>query len=67
MSVADDTLRISWGEKIPGALPLQGAREGFGTALEKAVLRGLSGTIARSWNSDGISLVVEMPLGALVK
>jgi hypothetical protein len=67
MSVADDTLRISWDEKVPGALPMQEAREGFGTALEKAVLSRLSGTIARNWNSNGFSLFVEMPLAALVK
>jgi len=67
MSVADDTLQISWDEKVPGALPLQGTREGFGTALEKAVLRGLSGTMTRNWNSDGISLFVEMPLASLAK
>ena len=52
MSVADDTLRISWDEKVPGALPMQEAREGFGTALEKAVLSRLSGTIARNWTSS---------------
>lgn len=63
----DGTLHIAWEEKVPGTLAANGAREGFGTALEKAVLRGLGGTIARTWNSDGVSLVVEIPLPNLVQ
>jgi two-component sensor histidine kinase len=41
--------------------------EGFGTTLEKAVLKGLGGTISRDWNSNGLALSVKIPLESLAR
>ncbi|HEY6831880.1 MAG TPA: hypothetical protein VI251_05255 [Pseudolabrys sp.] len=40
-------------------------REGFGTILEKAVLKGLGGTISRDWRSNGLALSLKIPLESL--
>jgi two-component sensor histidine kinase len=45
------------------AEPVQ--REGFGTTLEKAVLKGMGGTIAREWRSNGLALSLTIPLASL--
>jgi two-component sensor histidine kinase len=66
VSTVDELLQMKWDEQ--GSRPLSEgvAREGFGTILEKAVLSGLSGTISREWNSDGLSLLLKIPLARLV-
>jgi two-component sensor histidine kinase len=65
VSVIDERLHVKWDER--GSTPLAEAAvgEGFGTILEKAVLRGLGGTISRNWKSNGLSLSLEMPLARL--
>ncbi|MBN9237442.1 histidine kinase [Mesorhizobium hungaricum] len=64
----DETLRVCWEEQAAAhAIVNQDRdREGFGTALEKAVLVGLDGSISRDWREEGLSLTIEMPLARLV-
>ncbi len=65
IAVADETMRVDWREEAvvhPIANP---DRAGFGTALEKAVLAGLDGSISRDWRNEGLSLTLEMPLTRL--
>jgi two-component sensor histidine kinase len=58
-------LHIVWEEHGSplAAEPVQ--REGFGTTLEKAVLKGMGGTIAREWRSNGLALSLTIPLASL--
>jgi two-component sensor histidine kinase len=60
-----ELLLVTWTER--GSAPVAQAfqREGFGTTLEKAVLRGLGGTISRDWKCDGLALSLKIPLGSL--
>jgi two-component sensor histidine kinase len=60
-----ELLHVRWDER--GSAPLAEAfqREGFGTTLEKAVLRGLGGTISRDWKSNGLALSLTIPLEGL--
>jgi two-component sensor histidine kinase len=59
-------LHIVWEEHGSplAAEPVQ--REGFGTTLERAVLKGMGGTIARNWQADGLALSLTIPLASLV-
>ncbi|MBN9073112.1 MAG: response regulator [Rhizobiales bacterium] len=66
ISTTDDTLRIDWKEQSADRPTGNGDREGFGTALEKAVLTGLGGTLSRDWRDEGLSLALEMPLARLL-
>ncbi|MCK0207130.1 response regulator [Starkeya koreensis] len=61
-----DVLRLDWEERGAAVAIEAPAREGFGTVLEKAVLRGLSGTLSRDWRPAGLSLSLQIPLGRLV-
>jgi hypothetical protein len=56
---------VKWEER--GSTPLAEAfvREGFGTILEKAVLKGLGGTISRDWRSNGLALSLKIQLESL--
>jgi two-component sensor histidine kinase len=65
IATIDEHLRIEWVEQ--GSPPSTGevAREGFGTVLEKAALRGMGGTIVRDWKIDGLALSLEIPLASL--
>jgi two-component sensor histidine kinase len=60
-----ELLHVRWEEQ--GAPPLAEAfhREGFGTILEKAVLKGLGGSISREWRSNGLALSLKIPLERL--
>jgi two-component sensor histidine kinase len=60
-----ELLHVKWDER--GSVPLAEAfqREGFGTTLEKAVLKGLGGTISRDWKSNGLALSLKIPLESL--
>ncbi|HEX2147921.1 MAG TPA: response regulator [Pseudorhizobium sp.] len=66
VSAADEQLSLTWDER--GVPPVNGApeREGFGTRLEQAALRGLGGSITRNWRSDGLYLELNVPLAKLV-
>ena len=40
-------------------------REGFGTKLQQAVLRGVDGVISRDWKDGELSIEIEIPLASL--
>jgi two-component sensor histidine kinase len=60
-----ERLRVDWVERGSPPSTDEVAREGFGTVLEKAALRGMGGTISRDWKSDGLALSLEIPLAGL--
>lgn len=41
-------------------------REGFGTALEQASLRGTGGTIDRQWKDAGLTIEIRFARSRLV-
>ena len=59
----EDIFHMVWEERGPTPEPT--LSEGFGTTLEKAVLRGMGGTISREWKTDGLSLSLKIPLASL--
>lgn len=65
VSSTDQALRIDWKEAGVRTSPKKIDREGFGTALEKAVLRGVNGTLEKRWEDDGLTLNLELPLASL--
>ncbi len=66
VSAVDELLDLQWNEHGSTPCPEASGREGFGTTLERAALQGLSGTIARDWRPDGLSLSLRIPLANLV-
>jgi two-component sensor histidine kinase len=62
LSRVDDALQMDWHERTDPRPQGRSEREGFGTALEKAVLRGLAGTMQKNWRSDGLSVTLTLPL-----
>jgi two-component sensor histidine kinase len=61
----DGLLHMKWEERGP-PLPMNAIEdEGFGTTLERAVVRGLNGSLSREWNSNGLSLSLKIPLARL--
>lgn len=60
----EDTLTLQWLEQIPDGYKVP-AREGFGTHLEKASLRGLAGIIRRDWRPEGLAIEMRFPLQRL--
>jgi hypothetical protein len=39
--------------------------DGFGTILEKAVLKGIGGSLSRDWTPGGLVLLLKIPLASL--
>lgn len=66
ISSAGEGLQLVWKEEANLASRRDPGREGFGTALEKAVLRGLDGRILRDWQDSGLALTLDIPLGSLL-
>ncbi|WP_244483822.1 sensor histidine kinase [Rhizobium sp. Root482] len=66
VSAVDGLLHVKWDEYGSSSSPGMTDREGFGTTLEKAALRGLNGMIERNWREDGLSLSLTVPLANLV-
>lgn len=66
VSPVDADLHVAWDERGSAPSPEASGREGFGTTLERVALRGLGGTIDRDWKSDGLSLLLRIPLSSLV-
>lgn len=65
VSSSDGSLRVAWNEEGVELPTMSSEREGFGTALEKAVLKGLDGRLCRDWKGDGVSVALEVPLASL--
>ena len=66
ISSAGEDLQLAWKEEANLAPRRDPGREGFGTALEKAVLRGLDGRMLRDWQDSGLALTLDIPLGSLL-
>ncbi len=64
ISATDGSLDIKWQEHGPAPLSAI-EQEGFGATLERAVVRGLNGSISREWNRNGLSLSLKIPLARL--
>lgn len=65
ISTVGEDLHLTWDERGSSGMNGIPDREGFGTTLEKAALRGLYATISRDWRADGLSLSLKMPLTSL--
>jgi two-component sensor histidine kinase len=64
--IAGDELRVAWQERGGPTLVGPALREGFGTLLGHAtVRRQLGGSIARDWNSTGLTIRLVVPLARL--
>lgn len=61
LSVAVDQLRIDWRETGSVHVDPKSRREGFGSTLERAALKGLQGKLCRSWLPEGLSIVITIP------
>lgn len=56
-------INLIWSES--GVTPPKDAPEGFGTALQRAALRGLGATMERQWTNDGLEIRLSIPLDVL--
>lgn len=65
ISAVGDELHLSWDERGSPGVNGTSDREGFGTTLEKAALRGLNGTIHRDWQGHGLRLSLTVALATL--
>jgi PAS domain S-box-containing protein len=64
--IAGDELHLAWQERGGPTLVGPALREGFGTLLGHAtVRRQLGGSIARDWNSTGLTIRLVVPLERL--
>jgi PAS domain S-box-containing protein len=65
MRVNGDQFHLDWAEK--GGPPVEGepSSEGFGSVLEAAAVRGLRGTLTRTWDEGGLRLALCFPLARL--
>lgn len=63
--LTEHTLRMVWQEISGTQSGKKSDREGFGTALEKAVLRGLDANISKDWQPDGLLVTIDLPLANL--
>ncbi|APL94586.1 PAS domain S-box protein [Sphingobium indicum] len=65
VSVQDDDAIIHWAECGGPRLDRTPDREGFGTALEQASLKGTGGTLVRSWKDAGLTMEIRFKLSRL--
>jgi len=56
--------RLVW-EETGGPPPAPGQTAGFGSQLEKGILRALQGTIEREWRPQGLVAAIAIPARAL--
>jgi len=59
-------LALHWQETSPAKSGGAPEREGFGTHLEQASIRGLRGTIERAWRPEGLEIDIHLPLAQLI-
>jgi len=57
-------LRLIWTESLGPASPPEHV-EGFGAKLEQASLRSLNGTLERQWKSEGLVIVLTIPIARM--
>jgi PAS domain S-box-containing protein len=65
MRVEGERFHLDWAEH--GGPPVEGqpASKGFGSVLEAAAVRGLHGTLSRSWDKAGLRLNLCFPVARL--
>lgn len=65
MRVEDERFHLDWAER--GGPPLEGqpSSAGFGSVLEAASVRGLRGTLTRTWDEAGLRLTLCFPVSRL--
>jgi len=56
-------VRVTWREQGGPAVLEAPLRSGFGSKLEAASLASLNATVSKSWNAEGLSLVMTIPVG----
>lgn len=61
----DEMLIMQWIERGGPVVETAPTHTGFGSRLEKATLGGLGATIARTWDREGLSLTVALPVERL--
>ncbi|WP_255325639.1 hypothetical protein [Sphingobium sp. 15-1] len=66
VGVQDEDVLIRWIERGGPRLDTMPEREGFGTALEQASLRGTGGTIDREWKDAGLTIEIRFARSRLV-
>lgn len=62
----DENLALRWQETSPSKIGDAPKSEGFGSHLEQASIRGLSGTIERVWQPDGLVINISFPTARLI-
>ncbi|MBV9841388.1 MAG: PAS domain S-box protein [Sphingomonadaceae bacterium] len=60
-----DTFHVDWTERGGPKVASQPEREGFGSVLEAAALRGLRGSLTRTWDEAGLRLALCFPIAKL--
>ena len=66
ITTEDKSLALHWQETSPAKLGGTPEREGFGSHLEQASIRGLCGTIERAWRPEGVAIDIRLPLARLM-
>ena len=61
----DEMLGLRWLETAALECAPTPDRQGFGSHLEKASIRGLRGTIERDWRPEGLAIEIRCPLSHL--
>ncbi|MET0437351.1 MAG: response regulator [Devosia sp.] len=64
LTIIEDQLHLKWVERGAPCREQGSEREGFGSTLEKAALRGLNGQLSKEWLPGGLSLHLEIPLSS---
>lgn len=62
VSSVDDRFRMEWSEQTSLERNAAPSREGFGSVLERALLRAMNGMVSRAWTEEGLSLTLEIPI-----
>ena len=60
-----ELLIVQWVERGGPAVEIAPTHTGFGSRLEKAALSGLGATITRTWDPEGLTLTVVLPVERL--
>ena len=64
-SLIGDWLHMTWVEQGSPSVSQEPVREGFGSTLERAGIQSLGGQISRDWHSNGMSLLLKVPIARL--
>lgn len=67
ISTTSAGLELKWDERGVAPSSRSASQAGFGTLLEKALLKGLGGSVSREWLDDGLSLSLQIPLVTVSK